>query len=137
MRLIFKLILLPFTILMWLFGTSHAANYNENYFNKLIAKELNGKVEVRTRLNRRVDILTKDTAWECDWSYKAWSEGVGQALTYAELTGKKPGICVLIDSKKENADHIALVKIIAKKHKIKLVFYLCNKSNGKMKKVTR
>lgn len=133
MKLLLKIILLPLTILALLFGPAAASNnYDENHFNVLIAKEIGGKAEVTTKYSRRIDIVTRTTAWETDWLPKAWSEGVGQALTYAELTGKNAGIIVLIDvSKKVNSNHVKLVKLMAKKYGIELKFYKCNRDNGK------
>lgn len=52
-------------------------------------------VEVRLWDRSRVDFMTDDYAFEVDWS-KKWAEGVGQALFYGRMTGKKPGLFLLV-----------------------------------------
>ena len=132
-------------VLIALFGFNSATakakssktSYDENYFNVRIAKDLGGKAEVNIKHNRRADILTWNYAYETDWSHKAWSEGVGQALAYAMLTGKKPGIIVLVDKAKGyNRDHKAILKKLAKKYGIAVIVYECNKRNGKYRKIS-
>ena len=44
----------------------------------------------------RVDCLTPDHAIEIDFAGK-WYEGVGQALHYARLTGRRPGVLLIIE----------------------------------------
>lgn len=51
--------------------------------------------EVRTRSNKRVDILSRSEAIEVDWAPK-WYEGVGQALFYAIETNREPALLLLV-----------------------------------------
>jgi hypothetical protein len=44
----------------------------------------------------RVDLMNAEYAFEVDWAHK-WAEGVGQALYYSQLTGKKPGLILLTE----------------------------------------
>jgi len=60
-----------------------------------LAPKYGGETEVRLYDGSRVDLLTDSVAYEADWSSK-WAEGVGQALHYAELTGKRPGLILLV-----------------------------------------
>ena len=48
----------------------------------------------------RVDCLTDEYAIEFDWG-KKWAEAIGQSLYYAKMTGKKPGVAIIIKSPKE------------------------------------
>ena len=55
---------------------------------------MNGKVEVRTFCGARCDIVTDTHAYEVEW-IKKYSQAPGQALLYAALLNKKPGIILL------------------------------------------
>ena len=128
-----KILLLPFTIIGWLFSLAFAsaATYNEAYFAELIAKtEVKGELEYRLPNRKRVDILTDTHAYEVDWISKAWSEGVGQALHYAIMTGKKPGVIVLID-KPHKANLNALIET-TKMYDIDVKIFHVNKKTGRI-----
>lgn len=60
----------------------------------------NGQVEYVLPDKTRVDCLTDEYAIEFDWG-KKWAEGVGQSLYYANITGKKPAVALIIKSQKE------------------------------------
>ena len=66
----------------------------------------------------KVDCLTDEHAIEVDFA-KKWAESVGQSLYYAEMTGKKPAIGLIIGAK----DNIYLkrLKLIADKYDIKII----------------
>jgi len=85
---------------------------------KELAQELQGQTEVRLWDRTRVDILTKEYAYEVDWASK-WAESIGQSLYYAELTGKKPGIILLC--KKNEGRFIYRAQTVCAKHNIKLI----------------
>ena len=91
---------LPFIIILSIPVIANAAKYNEGYYCDIVAEQLNGKSEMRTTYNKRVDIVTATHAIECDWLPK-WGEAIGQALTYAELEGKLPGIVIFHDVNKK------------------------------------
>ena len=59
-----------------------------------------GEIEVRLPDRTRVDCLTDEYAIEFDWGYK-WAESIGQALYYAEMTGRKPAVAIILKSKKD------------------------------------
>jgi len=63
-----------------------------------LAPKYNAKIEVRMRDGTRCDLLTPTHAIEVDYARK-WAEGIGQALHYADLTGKKPGVVLLMTRK--------------------------------------
>jgi len=67
----------------------------------------------------RVDALTSTHAIEADWSYK-WAEAIGQSLYYAEVTGKKPGIILLIKDEAKEQKYIYRCQTVANKHGIEI-----------------
>ena len=56
----------------------------------------------------RVDCLTEEYAIEFDFADK-WAEAIGQSLHYALMTGKKPGIVIIIE-KESDKKHLKKVK---------------------------
>lgn len=77
------------------------------------------KVEVRQWDYTRVDLLTDTHAIEADWPAK-WAEAIGQSLYYAELTGKKAGIILLVKDRQKEARYIYRCQTVCAKHGIKL-----------------
>ena len=57
--------------------------------------ERGGTVEVVLSDGTRADCVTATHAIEFDFAPK-WAEAIGQALHYAALTGKKPGIVLIV-----------------------------------------
>lgn len=57
-------------------------------------KARNGLIEVTLQDRSRVDCLTKTHAIEFDFA-KKWAEAPFQALHYARLTGKLPGVVII------------------------------------------
>jgi len=80
-----------------------------------------GKTEVRLPNGNRADCVTEDYAIEVDFASK-YHEAVGQALDYAEQTGKKPGILLIIERDKDWRYYNKL-KPLALKNQIK-VWYI-------------
>lgn len=72
--------------------------WRETKWTKKIAEKmgLNPKINTEVRLadRSRCDITTEKFAIEVEWASK-WKEAVGQAIHYALLTGKKPGVIIL------------------------------------------
>lgn len=54
-----------------------------------------GQLEYVLTDRSRVDCLTADYAVEVDYAEK-WAEAIGQALFYAAMTGKRPGVVLLL-----------------------------------------
>jgi hypothetical protein len=77
------------------------------------------RVEVRQWDGTRVDMLTETHAIEADWSHK-WAEAIGQALYYAELTQRAPGIVLLVKDRKAEARYIYRCQTVCAKHGIRL-----------------
>ena len=74
--------------------------HNERYYQTQLCKKLGGKMEYVLSDRTRVDCLTKTYAIEVDFG-KKWAEGIGQALFYSEMTGKKPAVGLIVDKNKE------------------------------------
>lgn len=64
----------------------------------------------------RVDCLTDEYAIEFDFAVK-WAEAIGQALYYAFMTGKRPGI-VLIMEKADDVRYLERLLPVAELHGI-------------------
>jgi len=58
-----------------------------------------GETEVRLSNGNRADCVTDEYAVEVEFASK-YHEGIGQALDYADQTGKKPGILLIIETEK-------------------------------------
>lgn len=59
-----------------------------------------GTTEVYLINGRRVDCLTDKWAIEFDFGFKLF-ESLGQALHYADMTGKGPGIVLILENEKD------------------------------------
>ena len=86
---------------------------------KQIAPRYNARVEVRLWDATRVDMLSDDTAWEVDWA-KKWAEGIGQALYYAAVTGKRPGLVLLVRDMDRDRRYVYRAQTVCAKHGIEL-----------------
>lgn len=67
-----------------------------------------GVIEYRLPDKTRVDCLTDEYAIEFDWGYK-WAEGIGQSLYYANQTGKRPAIALIL-RKESDKKYIERIK---------------------------
>jgi hypothetical protein len=65
-----------------------------------------GEVEVRLEDKTRVDCLTATHAIEYDFAHK-WAEAIGQALHYSAMTGRKPGIVIIVDPENKGTRYLA------------------------------
>lgn len=92
--------------------------YPEKYYQNEWCAKACGRTEVRLDDSTRVDCVTTEYAIEFDFAQK-WAESVGQSLYYAEKTGLKPGI-VLIMEKDTDYKYYKRVKVLADKYNIKL-----------------
>lgn len=78
----------------------------------------NGIMEYRLDDGSRVDCLTDEYAIEYDFANK-WAEAVGQSLYYAEKTGKKPAIMLILKDEKQKK-HLPKVEVLCRKYGIEL-----------------
>ena len=91
---------------------------NERYYQLKCNEILQGEVEKRMGDGTRVDILTDDLAIEVDFA-KKWYEAIGQACHYANLTGKKPAI-ILIVREQSQEKYIRAAARVCKTTKVRL-----------------
>lgn len=100
----------------------------ETYWAAVAADELFGvagpdHVEVRLADGSRCDILTKEYAIEVDWADEKWKEAPGQAVLYAALTNRKPGVVLLVKNRRNEQSDILRATIVCAKLEIPIWFY--------------
>lgn len=95
-----------------------SAKHNEKYYQTILCNELGGKMEVVLEDRTRVDCLTDEYAIEVDFA-KKWAESIGQSLYYAEMTGKKPAVGLILDE--EGIRYRKRLEVIADKYGIKFI----------------
>lgn len=93
--------LLLFIVLPWILTFSSALGASrlahETVYSTAWCNSQFGQNEVRLFDNSRVDCLLPVYAVETDFADKAWKEGIGQALWYALVTRRKPGVLVIVE----------------------------------------
>ena len=92
--------------------------YPEKYYQNKWCNQNQGRQEVILPDSTRIDCLTKTYATEFDFAPK-WAESIGQSLHYARMTGKKPGI-VLIIEKPEDFKYYNRIVPLCKQYDITL-----------------
>lgn len=97
----------------------------ESVWRDALAKQWNGRTEVRIE-GGRIDVLTDTLAIEIDWQHK-WHEGLGQAIHYADATGKT-GVLALISHssgpdqmQKRSEERFNMVNNLCRKKGIRMV----------------
>jgi len=93
--------------------------HNEKYYQTELCNELGGVMEQSLLDRTRIDCLTDVYAIEVDFS-KKWAESVGQSLYYAEMTGKKPGVGLIVRDSKKDKRHLKRLRVLAEKYNIKI-----------------
>ena len=84
-----------------------------------LAPKYNAEIEVRQWDATRIDMVTETHAIEVDWAPKHY-QAIGQALYYATVSGKKPGIILLVKSQAEEQRHIFRCQTVCAKYGITL-----------------
>lgn len=95
-----------------------AEQKNERYYQLKCNEILQGEVEKTMADRTRVDILTEDLAIEVDFA-KKWYEAIGQACHYANLTGKKPAILLIVREESQEK-YIKAAARVCKTTKVRL-----------------
>jgi hypothetical protein len=93
-----------------------AASPRERDYQRSFCANLGGQAEVVLEDRTRVDCLTADYAIEVDFAPK-WAESVGQALYYAERTGRAPGV-LLILRRPGDVRHLDRLQTLGARHGI-------------------
>jgi len=100
-------------------GCTKETKHNEKYYQTILCNELAGVMEQSLLDRTRIDCLTDEYAIEVDFS-KKWAESVGQSLYYAEMTGKKPGVGLIVADTKKDQRHMKRLELLADKYAIKI-----------------
>jgi len=90
----------------------------ERYYQLKCNATLQDKVEYKLPDSTRVDILTEDLAIEVDFA-KKYYEAIGQACHYAEMTGRKPAILLIVREKYQEK-YIRAAARVCKSTKIRI-----------------
>lgn len=72
-----------------------------------------GQVEVRNTDGTYTDCLTGSFAIEVDYAYK-WYEAIGQALHYSVVTGKGPGVILIVRRETDYKYYFRLQNVLNK-----------------------
>ncbi len=72
----------------------------ERYYQERWCNEAEGVMEYVLPDRSRVDCLTDEYAVEVDFAPK-WAEAIGQAKYYSKMTGRKPGIVLILEEEKD------------------------------------
>ncbi|MDT8339847.1 MAG: hypothetical protein RQ763_11700 [Sulfurimonas sp.] len=91
---------------------------DEKYYQTKMCTEFGGEMEHVLFDRTGVDCLTGEYAIEVDFA-KKWAEGIGQSLYYAEVTGKKPVIGLIVGYGDEK--YLKRVQRVADKFDIKII----------------
>jgi len=70
------------------------SEYKEKDF---VRDNCQGLIEYKLPDKTRIDCLTEEYAIEFDYA-KKWAESIGQAKYYAQKTGKKPAVAIIMKS---------------------------------------
>lgn len=80
-------------VTLLLSGNTLAAN--EKYYQAIFCGKASGQMEVVLGDRTRVDCLTFGMAIEVEFAAK-WAESVGQSMHYALMTGRHPGVALIM-----------------------------------------
>jgi len=100
--------------LLFIVALQNPSTWNETMWSAFIAGEMNGKAEARTPDGSRVDILTKDYAYEVDWATK-WKEAPAQSILYGVMTNRKPAVLLLVKNRNEERRFILRCALVCSK----------------------
>ena len=106
-------------------GLVLAGGKSEKYYQLLWCEKIGGKPEVVLSDKTRCDCLTSEYAIENDFG-KKWAESVGQALYYGAITGKKPGIALIVRLPKDQK-YIDRINLIIEKYKLPIKIWVIEK----------
>ncbi len=124
MKKIFILITILF-ILFFSINVEAKHLHLEKYYQKAWCDQNNGQCEYVLSNRTRVDCLTEQYAVEVDFASK-WAESIGQSLSYAINTGKKPAVLLIIEDFEKDYHFINLLMSVANKYDITI--FIINKN---------
>jgi len=112
---------LVITLLATLLFTSSALAahlHKEKEYQEKWCARTGGVTEYRLEDGTRVDCLTESYAVEFDFAPK-WAESIGQALYYSLMTGKRPGVVLIMENEGDER-YLDRLNSVAEKHNIKV-----------------
>lgn len=104
-------------ILVVLSGCAHKPPHEKDY-QEWWCRKHGGNTEYRLADGIRVDCLTGEYAVEVEYAHK-WAESIGQALYYAQQTGRKPGVLLILRDRVDER-HLKRLRSVAKEQGIKV-----------------
>lgn len=94
---------------------SPSIKHNEIVYQQAWCSMHNGTMEYKNADETRIDCLTENEAVEFDFA-KKWAEGIGQALHYGLMTGKKPKVVLILDNPERQMVYFQRVQKLAEKY---------------------
>ena len=85
------------------FAVDVIAQTTEDDYNRAWCAAMGGRAEVRQIDRTRIDCLTSEYAIETDFAGKSLKtyEAIGQAIHYSRMSGKRPGVLLIITDPKD------------------------------------
>jgi hypothetical protein len=111
---------LSYILLISLFP--NLVNADEKSTNEAWCKLNNGQVEFRTNDGTYVDCITDKYAVEAEFDYN-WKEGIGQALHYAETTGREAAI-LFIKREKSNKNYLSELERVINEFQLPIKIFI-------------
>lgn len=94
-------------------SSSLSVKKNERYYQKKWCFARGGRIEVRLQDGTRADCVTREFAIEFDFAGKRL-HAIGQAINYAEMTGKRAGIVLICRSPSDRDKYLLTRKLLKK-----------------------
>jgi len=110
-------IILLLSMLALIAGCAHKPLHERDY-QHWWCKKHGGEREYLLPDNTRVDCLTKEYAVEVEYAAK-WAESIGQSLYYAQQTGRKPAVLMILQEKGDER-FLKRLRTVAKEQEIKV-----------------
>ena len=82
-----------------------------------LAPKYGAEIEAKLSDGTRCDLLSPRVAYEVDYARK-WYSGIGQALHYALVTGRRPGLILLVRDPAKEWRHIYRAARVCGRHAI-------------------
>lgn len=123
-KTVFLLIVL--TVLLSASSSEARRLFKEKAYQKAWCESAGGVTEVVLQDKTRVDCVTDEYAVEVDFASK-WAEAVGQSLYYAIMTGRRPGILLIME---EKSDERFLERVRAVTERIGVRVWTVTPENG-------
>ena len=112
-------------LIFFFFSFPAYAKWLEKDWNHLVCQHWQGKEEVWID-GGRVDCITRSHSIETDYAHK-WQQAIGQSLYYSLVTGLKPGILVIRQSKKDDK-YIARLRKTIKYYRLPIKIWKVEKN---------